>query len=127
MGFLCRGAQEVDPRAERDPAFALDNFPAQEDEGTSSAPNCCNDFEVESDMKSSLSRHELGGDVESVSNFYCFGKKSTEEMAIAKSKELMVERSRNTWSLLVLGMKNKKSRMCQENSLYAGAKQRQGS
>lgn len=60
MGFLCRGAQEVDPRAERDPAFALDNFPAQEDEGTSSAPNCCNDFEVESDMKSSLSRHELG-------------------------------------------------------------------
>ncbi|CAA2994203.1 Hypothetical predicted protein [Olea europaea subsp. europaea] len=60
MGFLRCGPQEVNPKIEKDLASALDNFPVQEDEGTLSAPNCCNDIEVVGDMKSSFPQHELG-------------------------------------------------------------------
>ncbi|KAL2522198.1 DNA LIGASE 6 [Forsythia ovata] len=59
-GFLRRGAQVVDPKVEKDPVSALENFPVQEDDGTLCAPNCCNDVEVGSDTESSFPQHELG-------------------------------------------------------------------
>ncbi|CAI9758419.1 unnamed protein product [Fraxinus pennsylvanica] len=60
MGFLRCGAQEVDPKVDKDPASPLDNFPVQKDDGTLSAPNCGNDIEVGGDTKSIFPQHELG-------------------------------------------------------------------